>query len=323
MARRKARKMPPTELTIFANLDEGSHIVDLGKCLSQINRKKFRQGMQYAVSSIEFYAADATVNVFRLPHHWPLVNAWTKAMALWREQQNDTAFEAGLEDTIAAHRDFKVYGDADHADGTYSVVQPETVAAGSPVSQFYRSLSQGQSVSPTVTMDWEYSEIVVPNVSTVGNTVEYKLHLLGDDSSSKGLIKAYAESRARPQQIDPNFVDVPTGGLFGVMQDVGDDNNQITTNFQEKNDKLPYLNDADTALEFYPGGANTGTGWTVQDLLNIQSGNRTMASSVCGPFLANCGLILLGVVGTGVSMKITLVPGEYNGVAARPMQDVN
>ncbi len=328
MARRKARKMPPTELTIFANLPEGSHIVDLAQCLSQINRKKYRQGMQYAVSSIEFYSSDATVNVFRLPHHWPMVNAWTKSMELWRKQQNDTAQEAGLVDTIAAHRDFKVFGDSYHAEGSYDVVYPETVASGSPASQNYRTLTSAQGISSTVAMDWEYSEIVIPNKTTPGNTVDYKLHVLGDDSTggaaaSIGMIHAYANSRARPQQTDPNFVDVPTGGIFGEMFDVGDDDNQIITNFQNRNDQLPYLNDVDSEFEFYPGGANTGTGWTVQDLLNIQAGNRTMTSSVCGPFLANLGLILLGVVGTDVSMKINLVPGDYNGVAARRMQDVN
>ncbi len=327
MARRKARKIPPTEYSIYATLAEGSTICDIGQVMSQINRKKFRQGMQYAIQSIEIYAPSTDVIVSRLPHHWVMVNSWTKAMELWRQQQNDTAAEAGLLDTIAAHRDFKVYGDATHADGDYNVLQPITVGTGA-VSDNYRTLSQGQSISATVGMDWEHSEIVIPNKTTVGNTVEYKLHVLGDDSTggsgaSVGIIHAYANSRARPQQVDPNFVDVATGGVYGEMFDVGDDNNQITTNFQNKNDFLPYLNDVDSEFEFYPGGANQGSGWTIEDVLSIQSGNRTLSSSTVGPFLANCGLLLFAVSNGTCQVKITLAPGDYKGVAARPMQDVN
>ena len=330
MARRKARKVPPTEYTIYAELAEGSTICDLGQLLSQINRKSFRQGMQYAVQSIEFYSDNADVVVSRLPHHWPMVNAWVKGMELWRKQQNDTAREAGLVDTIAAHRDFKVFGDAAHADGSYTVMTPKTIANGSPTSENYRTLTSAQGVSASVAMDWQHSEIVVPNKGGVGITEEFYLHVLGDDSTggntaSVGLIHAYANSRARPQQTTPNIVDVPDhGGIFGEMFDVGDDDPAIISNFQDKNDNLPYLNDMDTEFEFYPGGANTGTGWTIQDLISIQSGNRTVASSVTSSFLANCGLILFGVgSGQSVGVKITLAAGDYKGVAARPMQEVN
>ena len=329
MARRKAsrrtKKVPPTELTLFSSIDAGVNIADLGAMLSQVNRKTYRQGYQYAVQSIEFYAPAADIIVSRLPHNWVCVNSWTKAMNLWRKQQNDRLEESGLMQTIAAHRDFKIYIDADHADGNYVEMQPITLGSGS-ASEAYRTLASAQSVSATVLMDWDKSQIVIPNKASPGNTVEYFCHMLGDDSlsapSSFGMIKAYAESRNRPMQTDPNIVDVASGGVYGEMFDVDEATGDIVTNAQEANTALPYLNDRDTALEFYPGGKNTGSAHTVVDVLSIQSGNRTLASSSTGPFLANCGLIVI-TTDAAVQVKITLAAGEYKGVMARPMQDVN
>lgn len=320
-----ARQLPPTELTIYTSaIANATHVADIGALMSQINRKTFRQGMQYAVAKIEFYAtATADVTVSRLPHHWPAVNAWTKGMALWKQQQDDRLEESGLEQTVAAHRDFKVYIDSDHFLGTYTELQAGTT------SRLYLSLPQAQLISPSVDMDWDKSQVVVPNAGG-DNTPpdEYSLFILGDDVvGGRGLIKAYAESRNRPMQVDPNIVDVSRGGLYGDMFNVGSDSDMITDNAQDKNVALPYLNDIDTPIEFYPGGSENADGTTVQDFLSMQAGNRTVASSVTGPFLANCGLILFDFSnipeGEGVALKITLMPGEYKGVMARPMQDVN
>ena len=118
MARRKARKTPPCELTIFTTLPVGSSVADVGRLASEINRKTFRQGYQYMIQKIEFYTTTndpVTIIVGRLPNHWPCINAWTKSMALWKQQQDDRLDESGLEQTVAAHRDFKIFIDADHA----------------------------------------------------------------------------------------------------------------------------------------------------------------------------------------------------------------
>ncbi len=328
MARRKVsrtKKLPPTELTLYSYMTEaGSYIADLGAMLSQVNRKSFRQGYQYAVASIEFYAPEAGVLVGRLPHHWPCVNGWTKAMNMWRQQQNDRLEESGLTQTIARHRDFKIFFNGDHAAGNYTELQPTTFGTGTPASTNYRTLSSAQAISATVDMDWDKSEIVWPNYGAPGTTVERNLHMLGDDegTTSVGIIKAYAESRNRPMQTDPNIVDVALGGAFGSMFDVADDSGDIITNAQEHNTALPYLNDIDSDDEFYPGGTNTGNGATIVDTLAIAAGNRTIASSTVGPFLANCGLLLFAT-DAAVTCKITLAPGDYKGVMARPMQDVN
>ena len=308
--------------------EAGVYVADLGSMLSQINRRAFRQGYQFAVQSIEFYSPEANISVGRLPHHWPCVNAWTKTMNLWRQQQNERLQESGLEQTIARYRDFKIYFNGDHAEGNYTELQPITIddGAGSD-SQKYRTLSQGQAISASVDMDWDKSQVVIPNHASPGNTVEYYCHMLGDDTGnadgdSFGMIKAYAQSRNRPMQTEPNIVDVASGGIFGEMFDVGDDTGDIVTNAQDKNDQLPYLNDVDSAHEFYPGGENQGNGATLVDVISIVAGNRTIASSTVGPFLANCGLIVFAT-DAAAQVKITVAPGDYKGIMARPMQEVN
>jgi hypothetical protein len=330
MARRKARKTQPVELTILTDLPVGSSIADIGNLASQINRKTFRQGYQYMIEKIEFYTVSndpVTISVARLPNHWPSINAWTKTMSLWRKQQDDRLAESGLEQTIAAHRDFKIYMDSNHADGNYTELQARTGDVTTN-SGYYMTVAQAQLVSPSVTKDWDKSQIVLPNKAAPGNTVEYFCHMLGPDSTggagaSFGMIKAYADSRNRPMQTDPNIVDVASGGIFGEMFDVDEATGDIVTNAQEANTATPYLNDIDTPIEFYPGGSEQAVTPTIQDILQIvPTGNRTVASSVVPGFIANCGLILFSTDQV-VQCKITLAPGEYKGLMARPMQDVN
>lgn len=337
MARkRRTKKLEPAELTLnFVVEGVGStrNVVDLAQCLSMVNRKFFRQGYQYGIQKLVLtsglYGNDAaSMAVYRLPNTWVSVNAWTKAQAMWLQQQNDRIEQSGLEQTIASHRDFKIYGDYGHADGNYTTLFPTSFSYPGQTSMSAMSLSQAQTVSPTVTMDWEYSEVVLPNKGTPPSTEEYKLHMLGDDHlaaphQSAGIILAYAESRNRPQQTDPNIVDVPTGGLYGEMFDVGEDSNQIITNVQEKNDHLPYLNDIDSDQEFYPGGANQLDGWVLEDNVSIVSGqNRTAASSTVNGFLSNCGLLRIDTEGP-CYIRIVMAPGMYKGTMARPMGDVN
>ena len=339
MARRKARngskKLQPAELDLyfaFAPNSSGNGFVDIAQQLSIINRKFFRQGYQYVIQEMELFGSNpADVWVSRLPHHWPMVNAWTKSMALWKQQQDEALEAGGLEDTQARFRDFKVYVNQAHADagfGANLVALPNMITPGAGNGD-YISTADAVAISPTVRIDWDPSQVVIPNDGGAGITNEYYLHVLGDDNgaTSKGMIKAYAESRNRPQQTDPNIVDVPTGGLFGEMFDVGNDSVDVITNAQDHNHRLPYLNDDDSSFEFYPGGANTGFAMTLEGILSISAtGDRVIGSKAPG-FMANCGLLNLSWANASETqyayLKITLAPGNYKGVMARPMQDVN
>ena len=350
-----AGKIKTVERDLWFNLNfdgEGSvtdqmAFIDLAQCASLVNRISLRQGMQYVVESIEFYTnGKLNASVWRLPEHWPSLNAWHKAMALWKKQQDDTAREAGLTSTRARYRDFKIFMNEDH-------VNSGTGFSGNLIPMGY-TLDSGAGTDDEY--EWFPSEIVIPNSGAVGNTVETYLHMVGDDvgSTSHGLIKAYADSRQRPQQTDPNIVDIATGGLYGEMFDVGDNDNQIITNYQDANDIPPYLIGLDSAIEYYPGGANQGTlpvalnGFNtelqLEDIISVNAGFATgskfgTSSEVVPGFVVPCGLLGIRYHAESLSdtnsgpleadyfpslmMRITLAPGHYKGFLAQSMQEAN
>lgn len=319
-----------------ATLSVGGAMVDVAQVYSLVNRVSARQGYSYFIQQLEIGAQAGgafEACVQRLPQHWPAANAWVKGMKLWLKQQNDAAEEAGLESTIARYRDFKVAFDQDHD------FADNLLPSG---------FSINDAGATDDTYEWMQSQIVIPNDGTVGNTTERILHMIGGSTSTRaGLIEAYAESRSRPQSIDPNIVDVATGGIFGEMFDVGFDDEEVVDNFQGRNNEPPYLVGTNSAQEYYPGGSFQGNSGGLLggmpysgqfvDILSVNAGQNYNTDSI-GNFLAPCGLIRINYNATGVNspgvpnvgdmpfglwMKIVLAPGEYKGCLAMPMQDVN
>ncbi len=317
----------------------GSFYVDTMQCHSLVNRVFARQGMNVLVDSIEIgvQAGGAyTCSILRLPQHWACVNAWEKGMALWNKQQRETAEEAGLGSTYARYRDFKVRFDSDHS------FTNNLIPAGYKIDD---------SGSTADAYEWFVSQVAIPNDGAPGNTTERSLHMVGPDSgNSAGLIHAYAVSRSRPFVTDPNIPNVAEGGLFGEMFDVGDDNEEIVDNFQERNNEPPYLIYRNVADEAYPGGAYQGIGPVAPtggntvpgqfvDTLAVNA-NQNYNSDTTGSFAAPCGLLKFEMQATGVGifpgptepgeavggplwMRIRLAPGYYQGIAAQSMQEVN
>ncbi len=310
--------------------------VDLGQVHSLVNKVSARQGYEYVVQSLEIGVQGGGVFnacIMRLPEHWPCVNAWEKTMRLWLEQQNETADEAGLESTVARYRDFKIHFDTDH------------ITAGFAANLIPAGFVLDDPGSTVDAYEWQPSVVVIPNDAVVGTTTEVSLMMLGDDvgANRAGMIKAYADSRARPQVQDPNIVDVSTGGLFGEMFDVGMDDDVIVDNFQDTNNEPPYLIYKGSADEAYPGGSFQGAFFGTQldgtfvDILGVNAG-QNYNSDTCPGFVAPCGLIKINYNAAGVSlpnpanvgdmpfglwMKITLAPGNYKGVLAQSMQEAN
>lgn len=343
-----ARRVQTVERTWTFDLSEagedivyGTKYIDVAQVHALGNRFAVRQGHQFMVESIEIGCvggASFSATIYRLPSHWPAINAWEKSFHHWDEQQRDMADEAGTESRRARYRDFKVFFDATHAQsGVGANLIPSGFSVTAPASGGY---------------DWSPAQVVVPNDGGVpGNTQEYYLHMLGPDQSvtnnSKGLINAYAESRARPLNDDPNIVDVTSGGLFGEMVDVGETANDLTDNWSLENDQPPYLLDVDTAQEFYPGGSLQGIGpldgggithpGVMVDVLSIGA-SQNFNSDTCGSFVAPCGLIKVEYRATGVNplspptpgmppmtfwLKLRMSPGYYKGLAAQSMQEAN
>ena len=312
----------------FTFTQAGTYYIDIAQCLSLVNRRFYRQGMQYAVSDLEMNSDGVVTNlVYRMPETWIVASAWEKCMRHWLEQQNTFALESGIESTTAAYRDFKVYLDEDHT------VLPGGML-GNAVPQGTRDLA---ALPANTYYEWDNSQITIPNDGGAGVTTERTFHMIGADvgSTSAGMIEAYAESRSRPFAEDPNVVDVPSGGILGQMEDVGDDAPELAFNLQKHNNRPPYVIGDHTATEFYPGGSE----WavvpiphteTIMTIRNTAPTGGIFHTTYSPGFLANCGLLRLQItypdgdnLPTAVFFKVGLMGGSYKGVAARSMAVVN
>lgn len=270
--------------------------------------------------------------VYRLPQSWVIANSWEKCMRNWMEQQNDAASEAGLESMSARYRDFKVFIDANHAAAGFA-------NNALPLGWGVGGVGVPGGLPTDVQYDWEVSEIVIPNDTTVGNTTERTFHMIGDDTivptpDSVSMVKAYAESRSRPHGTDPNTVAPSTnlGGILGEMFDVGDDDSDVIANYRTENSQTPYPVGDFTTTEFYPGGTNFALAQcgleTVMTNRSTAATGGTLSTTYSPGFLAGCGLLCIqmshgAVPPTSIRFKVGLAPGDYKGVAARSMAVVN
>ena len=327
MARKaKTRKLEPAVTRLsFTAPGTGTNWIDLSFICSALNRRFYRQGINWAVSGFQVTAAGGatgSVTFSKIPQTWTAVNSWKKGFALWNKQQMDAVKEGGSESALARYRDFKIFLNRDMVvasnEGNFvqtSATVPLTNQLLVPVDSEYNLVSTGE---------WDHSEIEIPNnAGAPGVTQGFYLHMLGDSGTatrpSKGLIAGYAQSRAYPQSPDPAEGDVGAGWM-NLMFDVGSNNEELLDNATDKNDELPY-NQA-----VYPGMGGNLPGNEVIGYAKINSGAGTgfAQNSVPGTNVP-CGLIQIDSALSGVSaydIIIDLVPGTHRGYLCEPMQDM-
>lgn len=339
-----------------ANIDTAVFL-DLMQIHSLVNRVSCRQGRLVGVQSIEIgcKAGGAfSAAIWRLGHQWSVVNAWEKSMRLWLEQQNETAEDANLESTAARYRDYKVHMTAMHAElGFTQNLLPAGYAISDPASAAeHYDWDSSRLVIPNDAVVGTTTERQVYLVGDDDATL---------NPDGIGLVHAYADSRSRPHTVDPNILTGADGGIFAEMFDVGMDDDEIIENYQLNNNNPPYMIYRDADEEAYPGGEfqglQTTPGFTGPDSVNFGTGVQSMQlhdilsvnasqnynTDTCGGILAPCGLLCIQILGTnigagigplphappngdvaaGLWMKVVLAPGDYQGVLAIDMTDVN
>ena len=190
-------KLQPAVMTLNFS---GDGFIDLSQSASIVNRRFYRQGLNWAVSgfTVQFAgAATGNVRIETLPTTWVMSNAWQKAFSLWLKQQNEAIEEYGAESTVARFRDFKIFMDTVHVTAGFSANLIPTYGDGSA------NFTAGE---------WEASQIVVPNVTAdaSGSDVDPAEYFciwlasnFGPSSVSRGMIDGYQYSRSYPQSPDP------------------------------------------------------------------------------------------------------------------------
>jgi len=317
--------MDPAVLTVTTNTPtvpggaSGNFTMDLSQVASLINRRFYRQGINWAVGGFKVFTAPGVsgqVTVMKLPNTWVTSNAWEKAFRAWNKQQMDAVEESGAESAVARFRDFKVYADETHVLATYGTnLLP--LDGQFPVAQ------------PYATGEWQPSQIVLPNVNNdaSGSTVlpaERFLHMCGVNvfgTLSRGVIEGYADSRSYPQSPDPVSPDIgDADNWMARMFDVGSDQEEVLDNATDRNDNLPY------PQTFYPGGETQAPSMQIHDIVGLSATTIGGVSRLKGGTFP-CGLIRFNFTNASettanIAIQIDLVPGNHRGYMCEPMTEM-
>ncbi len=333
MARGKARipqgkKIQPAVTTLTFDMDSApagspARYIDLSQCASIVNRRFYRQGLEWAVAGFTWYTqSPGTMLVSKIPDTWIAVNAWEKGFHAWNDL-NIRALE-DAESVKAKFTDFKVFMDSEHHTVGSSVNLIPRYSAGN-------DFTKGE---------WEMSQIVIPLADDTANVREDEIIWVGGSYPGAGasgqnavsLIEGYAVSRALPAITDPNVpADLDDTAGQTPINWIGAIDNQGTEQVSEVLDVLsdennippyPFENDGTHTDTQYPGGKNqapVAQEHTLGFVTTTTVGGVTQMPG--GQFKG--GLIKLNTEHEGASvLQVHLVPGPHRGYMARAMQDV-
>ena len=295
---------------------------DISQIASIVNRRFYRQGLNWAVGGIKILTQEnsiGSITLEKMHDTWVTSGAWMKTYSHWRAQQ-DKALEAmGAEETKGRFNDYKVFLDDGHVTqftlNSYNLNLTNVLPA-----MGYATTDQYE------TGEWQASQIVIPNDGGVpGVTDEYYVKMYGaSDTDAKSIIGGYKFSRTFPQSPDPATPSVETSWL-NQMQDVGGNSDEIVENATNRNDELPY------SQAEYPGAGLNCPVTMVHDRTLIQNTTIGGVTNLMGGQFP-CGLFKLEVtnfdagpeaVPLTFKMFLRLVPGDHRGYLAEPMQEMN
>jgi len=342
MAKRKyskrSNKIEPAVMTMTFGIPNvlpnqtGNHIIDLSQVASLVNRRFYRQGINWAVAGFKFTSASGNagiVGVNKLPTTWVMANSWEKSMRTWSKMNREALAET--ESVRPKFLDFKIYADAAHHSAGYGA----------------NLLPYSLGVNVANAGEWLPSKCVVPfGPASPGNTAEFEFVATGANfpgAGASGLnavscIEGYAASRGLPYSPDPNTPadaddtdgSTPENWMAAIFNEGTDQTSEILETMRSENDEPPYPFSGDaagTADTMYPGGANQLQGLQIHDFSLVTGttiGGHTNLKGGNFP----CGLINVSAVaaaeGTGLSLtlQVSLVPGNHRGYLCEPMTEM-
>ncbi len=307
--------MPKLQPAVMTLNFTGDGYIDLSQCASIVNRRFYRQGLQWAVAGftveLDNQVTSGNIRIETLPTTWVVSGAWHKIFAHWRKQQSEALEASGADDVRAKFNDFKIFMDTPHVTAGVSGNLLPTYGDGS--SQF-------------TVGEWEPSQVVIPNstADASGSEVdptEFLLHMVGagTTANSLGMIEGYKNSRALPISPDPQ---IPTNtnnvsNWLRNMFDVGNEDTEVMANASERNNETPYPH------ENYPGGGFQAPGLQLHSAFKA-TGSNVIANRFTIPgCIVPCGLIKFSNdTGVNARLQVHLTPGNHRGYLAEPMQDM-
>ena len=333
---KKRNKIQPATMTLsFATVSPGSGVtgrsyIDLSQVASLVNRRFYRQGINWAVAGFKVTSLQpGVVNIGKLPNTWVMSNAWEKGFRTWQRMNREALEET--ESIRPKFLDFKVFADAAHH-------QAGPAANLLPVSY------AGVQATPG---EWEYSKFVIPTSGATGSSTDFEVIATGasfpgaspaSTLNAVSLIEGYAASRGLPDVLDPNTpadaddvgpTATPENWLGSLFNEGTDQDKQVLDDMITENNIAPYPfeNDGVHTDTQYPGGANQLVGLEVHDFVQIYETNVTNGVGIQRLKGGNfpCGLIAIDwtpVSNANLVIQIDLVPGNHRGYLCEPMTEM-
>ncbi|AXQ65349.1 MAG: hypothetical protein [Circular genetic element sp.] len=346
----KRNKLQPAVKTMLFNVPVGSSTVDVSQCASLLNRRFYRQGINWAVAGFRVFKTGATpvtgtgLSVARLPDTWILSNSWEKSMRSWLKMINESIDET---DSVKPRfMDFKVYMDTfHHGSGTDHLGVPIPAPNLLPVSIDSNAVG---GFADAVAGEWEYSSLHIPDDASPGNTRERELIVVGKSFPGAGtsglnavsLIEGYAASRSLPAITDPNVPDdaasasglAPENWMQALFNEGINQDDEVIEDLITENNQSPYpyenaqVPGAAPGVVFtdthYPGGENQLDGLQIVDLGYFSAGTNSNKLYLKGDTFP-CGLIrFTNATDADLQVVVDLVPGPHRGYLCQPMTEM-
>jgi len=304
----------------------------LSQCACLVNRRFYRQGINWAVSGIKLLSEPFSsgnlagqVTVQKLPETWVMSNAWEKGFRAWQRMNNEALEES--ESVRPRFLDFKIYADSvHHAAGYGANLLPITAAGLATVGE------------------WEPSKIVYPKTDGSDDVQERELLAVGSNYPGAGasalnavsLIEGYAASRGLPNVLDPNVPsdaaqandNIPANWMAAMFNQGTDQVEAVLEDMISENNIAPYPfeNDGVNTDTMYPNGANQLSGLQIHDF-ELITGTTIGGTTRLKGGMFPCGLLDIVITNSGtkdVTHKIVLdlVPGNHRGYLCEPMTDM-
>ena len=313
----------------------GIHYIDLSQCASLMNRRFYRQGINWAVSSFKILSAgfEGVCIINKLPNTWVMSNAWEKSFRAWQQMIKNATEEFGSESVKGKFLDFKIYANAGHHSVGYD-------ANLLPIDSGLNTAARGQ---------WDPSSIEVPETTTAtGASTEYELIAVGPNNpgagasglDAKSLIAGYSNSRSLPSITDPNVPDDSASysenwmlAMFndGTLQDSSVlDTLELEGNqppYPYENSQIPGAAPGTVYTDtMYPGGDNNLPALQVHDYEIITTTTVGGSTNLKGGNFP-CGLIEVFLqnstnLARSVIIQVDLVPGHHRGYLCEPMTEM-
>jgi hypothetical protein len=336
---KRSKKIEPAVQTLtFANISTppgsaSANYIDLSQVASLVNRRFYRQGINWAVAGFKVLSDGNPValQMNKLPNTWVMSNAWEKGFRTWQKMNREALAET--ESIRPKFLDFKIYANASHHTAGYG-------ANLLPQSGF------GDVATPG---EWESSKFVIPTSGATGGATDFEVIATGASFPGAGasgnnavsLIEGYAASRGLPDVLDPNTpadaddvgpTATPENWLGSIFNEGTDQDKEVLADMITENNIAPYPFEGATvggvtfADTQYPGGANQMVGLQVHDIEYVTGttiGGTTRMKGGNFP----CGLIEFAVVNNGdnestLTLQIDLVPGSHRGYLCESMTEM-